>query len=110
MVSTSQKRVCMVYIPLPKKRVAKKIAAILIREKLAACANILGPSISLYAWKGKVASSREFIMVLKTTEAKFLKLEKRIAELHPYDCPCIAKIAVSSVNTPYLNWLVKTVS
>ncbi len=110
MVSTSQKRICMVYIPLPTKRAAKKIATILVKEKLAACANILGPSMSLYAWKGKVAKSREFIMLLKTTEAKFLKLEKRIVELHPNDCPCIVKIAVSSVHSPYLNWLVKTVS
>lgn len=109
MVSTSQKRICMVYVPIPKKRIAKKIATKLIREKLAACANILGPSVSLYAWKGKVESSREFIVIFKTTEAKFFKLEKRLIELHPYDCPCIAKIAVSSLNKPYLNWLVKTV-
>ena len=110
MASTSQKRVCMVYVPLPKRRTAKKIATILLKEKLAGCANILGPSMSLFAWKGKVRSEREFILILKTTEAKFQKLEKRMVELHPYDCPCIAKIAIAGLNAPYRNWLVNSVT
>jgi len=100
----------MVYVPVAKRRHAKKIALTVIKEKLAACANILGPSVSLYQWKGKVVSGREFILMLKTTEAKFSKLERRIAELHPYDCPCIAKIGLAGLNAPYLKWLVKSVS
>jgi len=55
----------MVYAALPKERVAKKITAIVIREKLPACANILCLSLFLYQWKGKVASSREFVLLLK---------------------------------------------
>lgn len=100
----------MVYITLPKRRTAKKIATQVIKEKLVACANILGPSVSLFSWKGKVSSVREFVLLLKTTETKFLKLQKRINELHPYDCPCIAKIEISTLNEPYLKWLVKSVT
>lgn len=110
MVTTSQKRVCVVYVPFPQKEVATKIAEIMIREQLAACANILGPSMSLYAWKGKMVKEKEFVAIFKTTERKYKNLEKRIMKLHPYDCPCIAKIAVSSLNSSYLDWLVQTVS
>ncbi len=110
MVSTSQKRVCVVYVPFPRKEVATKIAEVMIREQLAACANILSPSMSLYTWKGKVMKNKEFIVIFKTTEGKYKNLEKRIIKLHPYDCPCIAKIAVSRLNSSYLDWLVQTVS
>jgi periplasmic divalent cation tolerance protein len=109
MASTSQKGVCMVYVPVPKKRIGKNIALTVIREKLAGCANIIGPSLSLFEWKGKVSTVREYVLILKTTEKAYVPLEKRLKELHPYDSPCIAKITLARLNTEFQNWLVKSV-
>ena len=109
MPSTSQKRACMVYIPVPDRKTADTLAGAAIHERLAGCANVLGPMRSMYLWKGAVKREREFLLLLKTTERRVATLEARMAELHPYECPCIARIDLQRVHTPYLKWLVNSV-
>ena len=46
----------------------------------------------------------EIVTILKTKNKNWEKLKSRIAELHPYDVPCIMKIEVEA-NEGYEKWI-----
>lgn len=95
------------YVPCPDKFSAEKIAKSLLQEKLVACANILPGMESLYWWQGKIESSSEHILILKTLKTSDAQsiVTKRVLELHPYDTPCVMTLPVLGINDGYKKWL-----
>jgi len=93
-----------VHTSFSSRRTAAKVSRKLIEERLAACANIL-PASSLYRWKGSIAREDEVIVHLKTSETLYPKLEKRIAELHPYEIPMITASRIYLTDGKYSKWL-----
>lgn len=84
---------------------ARKIAHHLVEHQLAACVNIVPRVESIYRWQGKVESSAEWLLLIKTTAEKFSEVRDAIAELHSYDLPeCIA-IAIEDGSAEYLAWI-----
>ena len=85
---------------------ARRIAAKVVRKRLAACATIiLGPVQSVYRWKGKVENAREQLLLIKTVEKQLPALEAEIKRLHSYDVPEILALPVLWGSTDYLSWL-----
>ena len=95
----------LVYVTCPNVAVAKKIATHTVKNRLAACANILPQMHSVYSWKGKVESAREVVLILKTRATSFKKVEKAVLSLHPYECPCIVAIPITHSFSGYTAWL-----
>ena len=93
----------------PNKNSISKVANELVKSQLAACVNITKIS-SIYAWKGKIENSSEYLALFKTTEKNKKKLKQKIKDSHPYDVPEIAEIDVKSINNSYLKWLVESTS
>ncbi|WP_413582332.1 divalent-cation tolerance protein CutA [Bdellovibrio sp. HCB288] len=95
------------YIPCPNKETAEIIARTLLQEKLIGCANIIPGMSSMYWWEGKIETSNEYILILKTLESRDAgtKLQSRVQELHPYDVPCVMSLNVASINDSFKNWL-----
>lgn len=84
---------------------ARRIARILVDERLAACANIIASVQSIYRWEGAVSEAEEAQILLKTTTDRYPALEKRIAELHSYDTPEIIATPIAAGSDRYLSWL-----
>jgi periplasmic divalent cation tolerance protein len=84
---------------------AETIARTLVEERLAACANFLGPCRSIYRWQGKVEEADEVAALFKTTEATAPRLITRIAELHSYDVPCAVAWPVAASLPDYAEWV-----
>ncbi|QDK46450.1 divalent-cation tolerance protein CutA [Bdellovibrio sp. ZAP7] len=95
------------YIPCPEQKSAENIARTLLQEKLIACANIIPGISSMYWWEGKIETSSEYILILKTLESSDANknLESRVKELHPYEVPCVMALPVASINDSFKNWL-----
>jgi periplasmic divalent cation tolerance protein len=95
------------YIPCPDKECAENISRTLLTEKLIGCANIIPGMTSMYWWEGKIETSSEYILILKTLESSDARknLEKRVQELHPYEIPCIMALPVAGINDSFKNWL-----
>ena len=67
---------------------AKRMARSLLKKNLAACVNI-SKCDSLYVWKGKQVSGKEFVLSIKTSEKKLKPALAEIRKLHKYELPAI---------------------
>jgi len=94
----------MVYTTTPSEESAKKIGKKLLEEKLIGCYNTFKIQ-SGYWWKGKIESSDEWGLLMKSTLSKYKEIQSRIKELHDYDVPLIAGWIVPLINEEYYNWL-----
>ena len=89
---------------------AERIGRELLKDKLAACVQIVPQVSSFYLWppqKQHINIAEESILVIKTLESKWSALEKKIQTLHTYENPEIIALPVTHVNANYLNWLQK---
>jgi len=94
-----------ILITVSKKEEAKKIAAKLLKEKLAACVNIVDKVESFFWWQGKIDKAAESLMVIKSTKAKFRKIVKTVLSVHSYTVPEIIALPIIAGHKPYLDWI-----
>jgi periplasmic divalent cation tolerance protein len=84
---------------------AQQIANALVEARLAACVEIAGPRKSVYRWQGKIDTSTEWRLVIKTRAALFDEISEKIRELHSYELPQIAATEFTHVTTEYGIWI-----
>lgn len=94
-----------VYMTARDRNQARHIGAALVRERLAACVNVLGPITSIYRWKESVQQDREVAFLAKTTRARWPSLLKRVREMHTYETPCVIALPIRGGNPDFLRWL-----
>lgn len=94
-----------VLITAASEQEAAMIGQAVIRERLAACTNIIRSVRSIYRWQGRIEDGQEVLMILKTKQVLFERLQKRVKELHSYSVPEIIAIPVIEGDAQYLNWL-----
>ena len=83
------------------------MATILVEERLAACVNLVPglTSIYRYRWQGTLRREPEYLLLIKTTAARFTQVRERIRALHPYEVPEIIALPIRDGDPAYLNWL-----
>lgn len=96
---------CVINCTTGSKINALEISNYLIENKLAACVNIVPGVISVYKWEDKIVEGQEFLMIIKTKERLFKKVEKAIIERHEYSLPEIIATRIKKGNKDYLKWL-----
>lgn len=89
----------------PDREVAERIGGAVVRERLAACANVLPGVTSIYWWSDEVQREGETLMLLKTTTTRVEALRERIVALHPYEVPEVLVLGVDAGHAPYLDWV-----
>ena len=98
----------LVYITASDSKEAQMIADALVKERLAACANILDGAHSTFWWQGKIEKADEAVCILKTTRKNFRELNKRVLELHSYDVPCVTALPIIDGNPDFMDWIEKS--
>src|SRR5688572_14316814 len=94
-----------VFMTAATREEAGRLAEMLLREKLAACVQIMPEMESVYRWQGKIERQSEVLLLAKTTRAKFDELEREVRALHSYEVPEIIAVPVITGSAPYLDWL-----
>ena len=84
---------------------APDLARTLVEERLAACVNRV-PCRSTYRWDGEVhEDDEEEVLFVKTSAGTVAAAEERVADLHPYDTPCIERFEADAVVAPFAEWI-----
>jgi periplasmic divalent cation tolerance protein len=96
---------CQVTTAVAEEAVAADMADTVVAERLAACAQVLGPMRSSYRWEGELRVAREWLVVAKTTEARVPELTSRMRALHNYEVPEIVTLAIAAGDPEYLRWI-----
>jgi periplasmic divalent cation tolerance protein len=85
---------------------ATRIARAVVEQRLAACVNILpGAVTSIYRWKGKLGSTREQLLLIKTSRKRLAKLQATVGRLHSYQVPEFIVLPIAAGSRAYLAWL-----
>ena len=64
---------------------------------------------STYRWKGKIETANEALLLLKTSRARFVALERAIRKQHSYEVPEIIALPIARGSRAYLDWISKSV-
>ncbi len=83
---------------------AQKITNHLLNEKLIACVNFF-PITSQYRWKRAIETSNEVVAILKTRTENWGAVKDYIEKNHPYETPCVIKLAKVDANDSYTSWV-----
>jgi len=94
-----------ILVTAANKKEAKKIARALIKEKLAACVNIIENVHSLFWWQGKADTAKEVLLIAKSRKTLMNKLIKKVKSLHSYEVPEIIALPIVAGNKEYLKWI-----
>lgn len=84
---------------------ARKIAAALVEEKLAACVQIVAPITSIYRWQGAVEEEKEILLLIKSSRELIPRIAELLDRLHPYEVPELIATPIVEGSAAYLNWL-----
>ena len=84
---------------------ARKLAEAVLTKKLAACVNIVAGLESHFWWQGKLDRVNEFLLLIKTTNAKTKAVTQVIQANHSYEVPEIIFTPITAGEHRYLRWL-----
>lgn len=94
-----------VYVTMPDAASAQSFSETIVRERLAACANIMDGIKSVYWWRDGLETAQETVCLFKTTQDIFPAFMERAKTLHPYETPCIVAWPLERGNRDFLDWI-----
>jgi periplasmic divalent cation tolerance protein len=99
-----------VLVTCGSRKEARKIARALVEQRLAACVSeIAVPVASTYRWEGKVESTKEFLLLIKTSRRRFAAVRDAVHKLHSYEVPEIIAVPIVAGSQAYLEWIAESV-
>ena len=98
-------KIYLIYSTFKNLKEAKIIGSGLVRNKLAACTNIIPVIYSTYVWKNKTMTDKECSMIVKTSKSKVKKAMKFIINKHSYECPAVSAFPIKSAHIAFKKWI-----
>lgn len=99
------KKLLLVTVSCPDAKVAEELADHLLEKKLVACAQVTSKIQSFYVWNDRRESSTEVLLILKSLDFLWEKLEEAIDREHPYDTPEVIAQRACRCSVKYLDWV-----
>lgn len=93
------------FVTVGDKESAGRISETLLREKLAACVSMVEGVTSSYRWQGKLETSREILLLIKTRKSLAADVAQFVKKHHPYTVPEIIFTDIDGGSPDYLDWL-----
>jgi periplasmic divalent cation tolerance protein len=96
---------CQVVTTVETRAAADTLARGAVDQRLAACAQVLGPIESTYWWQGAIETAEEWQVVFKTTTSRYPPLAEHIRSNHSYDVPEVLCLPVIDGDPAYFRWI-----
>jgi periplasmic divalent cation tolerance protein len=94
----------LVLVTVPDVDNGRDIARSVVEKRLAACVNLITGVESHYWWEGKLDTSSEVMLIIKSSAEQFEALAGYIRKHHPHECPEIVAIAAHEISPVYRSW------
>ena len=98
-------KIYFIYVTFGSLREAKKLGSLLVKNKLAACTNIIPTIYSTYVWKNKTMIDKECSMIVKTSKSRVKAAIKFIVKKHSYECPAVSAFPIQSTHADFQRWI-----
>jgi len=86
---------------------ALDVAHALIRNRQAACVNIIPNVHSIYRWKGRVCSDGEMLLIIKTVAEEFEGVKETIQKVNTYELPEVLAYRVDHASELFGDWIAR---
>ena len=93
-----------------KKEEAEAASKFLVKKRIAACVQIIGPISSTYYWKGNLETTTEWLCLIKSKKEFFNIIEKYIEKLNSYETPELIATPIIAGSKEYLAWIKKEIN
>jgi len=100
-----EKNLIMIMITSSSEQEAKTIIEKLLKNRLIACGNLIGPISSSFWWKDRIETSKEYLILLKSRNNLFNKIEREVLRLHSYEIPEMIVFPIVDGSKDYLKWI-----
>ena len=97
-----------IYVTAKDLAEGQKIAHSLVEQKLVACVNIVKDVQSVFSWEGKIDSSSEVLLVMKSRKALMPRIIRAVKMIHSYQLPEIIALPIVGGSREYLNWITRS--
>jgi periplasmic divalent cation tolerance protein len=87
---------------------AVQLAESVVRARLAAGAQVVGPVTSVFWHLGEFGTGEEWQLLLKTRADLYPALEGHLLEHHPWDKPEVAAVSIVAGSEAYLRWVAQS--
>ena len=98
-------KIYFIYVTFGSLSEAKRLGGKLVKNKLAACTNIIPTIYSTYVWKNKTMTEKECSMLVKTSKTKVKAAIKFIVKTHSYECPAVSAFPIDSSHKNFQKWI-----
>jgi periplasmic divalent cation tolerance protein len=92
----------------PDQETAADLGRSAVKAKLAASAQVAGPVRNMFWHQGEYGEGEEWLVLLKTTAARYRELEAHLVGRHPWGNPEVTAVPVTAGSAPYLEWVART--
>lgn len=99
-----------VFVTVPERSEAEKIASVILEKRLCACVNIVPGLKSMFHWQGNIDNTDELLLIIKTKSDLFMDLARQIKELHSYTVPELIALPIVAGSKEYLDWMEQELS
>ncbi len=93
------------FTTVENKKKAQSIGNHLVKNRLAACVNIISNIESIYYWKDQLHQDSEFLLMIKSDASKKENIQKIFDNYHPYDLPELIMVTIDDGSVEYLEWM-----
>ena len=100
-------KIYFIYVTFGSLKEAQRLGGKLVKNKLAACTNIIPTIYSTYVWKKKTMMDKECSMIVKTSQSKVKKAMQFIINEHSYECPAVSAFPIKSAHIEFKKWIEK---
>ena len=107
MARVSKNDLLLVITSVGTEEQALDIAHALIRNRQAACVNLMPNVHSIYRWKGRVCDDGEFLLFIKTRAREFEGVRETIQKMNTYELPEVLAYRVDDSSPAFATWIAK---
>ena len=102
---TKEQDKIIILVTTSSEKEAHSIANLLLKQKKAACVNIIPKRSSFFNWQGKIEKDKETLLLIKSSKPLLPGIIKEVKAKHSYDIPEIIALPIIAGSEDYLKWI-----